>query len=317
MKTKRIMLALAALTFASAVLFSSCRKDNKKDEEKDSDTSAASDNAMAENTSSDIMNIGSQSMDNGSLTTYKMMPGGDDNLLTPMFGTVTITPNLTAKTVTVTFASYIGTDGHLRNGTVLFNYSQSTNNAIHYRDSGLYVSVTTPTNDYYVDGNQVKIISKTIQNKGRVTNNNMTWAINAHLSIVKANNGGTIDWNCSRTQVLLNTNATTYNGASLPAAYNGSATPISWTTALVGISGTANGTTAAGDSFNATVSSQLVRNFNCSPDPNHIHRHPFVQGSIDFTPGTKATRHIDFGNGTCDLNAAVTINGTTYNITLP
>lgn len=309
-------MALASLTLASAVLFSSCKKDKKK-EDIDSDTSAASDHATAENTSSDLLNIGSQSMENGSLTTYKMMPGGDDNLLTPMSGTVTITPNLTAKTITVTFASYVGTDGHLRNGTILYDYSQSVNNAIHYRDSGLYVSVTTPNNDYYVDNNQVKVISKTIQNKGRITNGNMTWAVNAHLNIVKANNGGTIDWNCSRNQVLLNTTAMTYNGSALPAAYNGSSTPISWTTALIGLSGSANGTTAGGDNFSASVTSQLIRNFNCSPDANHPHRHPFVQGAIDFTPGTKATRHIDFGNGNCDLNASVTINGNTYNITLP
>jgi hypothetical protein len=316
MKTKRILLALASFTLASAVLFTSCRKKEKK-EEVDSDTSAASDNATAENTSSDIMNIGSQSLDNGNLTTYKMTPGSGDNLLSPASGTVTITPNLTAKTVTVTFSSFVGTDGHLRNGTILYDYSQSTNGAIHYRDSGLYISVTTPSNDYYVDGNQVKIISKTIQNKGRITNSNMTWTVNAHLNIVKANSGGTIDWNCSRTKVLLNTNATTYNGSALPAAYNGSATPISWTTALIGITGSASGTTAGGDSFSGSIGSQLVRNFNCSPDANHPHRHPFVQGTIDFTPGTKATRHIDFGNGNCDLNATVTINGNTYNITLP
>jgi hypothetical protein len=46
-------------------------------------------------------------------------------------------------------------------------------------------------------------------------------------------------------------------------------------------------------------------------------RRHFTQGTLEHTPGGKATRYIDFGNGTCDDQATVTINGTTYTITLP
>jgi hypothetical protein len=46
-------------------------------------------------------------------------------------------------------------------------------------------------------------------------------------------------------------------------------------------------------------------------------RRHFTQGLLQHTPGGKATRYIDFGNGACDSDATVTINGTNYNITLP
>jgi hypothetical protein len=41
-------------------------------------------------------------------------------------------------------------------------------------------------------------------------------------------------------------------------------------------------------------------------------RHVFIQGTFVYTPGIRAARTFDYGNGTCDLNATVTINGNTY-----
>jgi hypothetical protein len=316
MKTKRIALGLAGILIASASIITSCKKSTTTPAPTpDSDTQAASDHSTAENSSNDISAIGSQSIDNGGLSTYKL---GGDGLLTPESGTVTITPNLSAKTVTVTFSSFLGKDGHLRNGTLLYDYSATTNNAIHYRDSGLVINVSTPGNTYSVDGDFIEITSKTISNKGRITSGNMTWNVSANIKIVKANNGGTVTWNATRTHVLLNTNATTYNGSAIAAAYSGPSVPINWAQALIAVTtGSSSGTTAAGESFSSNISHQLVRNFNCSPDANHPFRHPFVEGTINFTPGTKATRTIDFGTGTCDLDYTVTINGNVYHLTLP
>lgn len=45
-------------------------------------------------------------------------------------------------------------------------------------------------------------------------------------------------------------------------------------------------------------------------------RRHFVQGTFDLTPSNKPTRHIDFGSGTCDDIATVTINNHTYTIHL-
>jgi hypothetical protein len=46
-------------------------------------------------------------------------------------------------------------------------------------------------------------------------------------------------------------------------------------------------------------------------------RRHFTQGSLVHVPSGKAARYIYFGNGACDDQAVVTINGTSYTITLP
>jgi hypothetical protein len=45
-------------------------------------------------------------------------------------------------------------------------------------------------------------------------------------------------------------------------------------------------------------------------------RRHFTQGVLEHSPSGKATRYINYGNGACDDQAVVTINGTSYTITL-
>ncbi len=294
MKTRKIFLGITAIAIGAGLIVSSC----KKKEEKDSDTAAASDHNYAENVSNDITNIGDQAGggSGNSLTSYKGEPNS-----TFM---VSCADSITRDTVNHVVTVYFGTtptvclDGRTRSGTIQFSYT----GGVHYRDSGIVITVT-PIN-YTVDGNQING-TKTIKNLGRI-NGNFNWNVQANMQIVKANNGGTISWSCNKTKVLLNTSS----------VYSGPNNPINWANAKIGITGSANGTTANGDNFTATVTSQLVRDFTCAPEPSKPHRHPFIQGTIDFTPGTKPTRHIDFGAGSCDNDATVTINGTVYNITL-
>ena len=42
----------------------------------------------------------------------------------------------------------------------------------------------------------------------------------------------------------------------------------------------------------------------------------FTSGTITHTPNNKPTRIIDYGDGTCDNKATVTINGKSYDILL-
>lgn len=186
-----------------------------------------------------------------------------------------------------------------------------TGGATHYRNPGYKCVVTS--SGYIVDGNAITV-NKTITNTTAPGFNpattNLTWLISSSLTIVKANNGGTINWNCpARTKTLLNTSDTT--------CYHGQATAISWGKAKIGITGNANCTSSTGLSFEVNITSQLVRDMTCSPDANHPGRHPFVQGSLNFTPNGKYTRYIDYGSGGCDLTYTVEINGNTYTLTMP
>lgn len=287
------------LVIGMLVINYSCKK---KSEDLDNDTSAAHDHSLVEHTASDIVNIGSQASDNnsGNLSTYKL--NGTENVLT----SCAIVKHDTINHIdSVIFNNSSCFDGKVRNGILIFNYSASTNGAKHYRDPGFNCSVSS--SNYYVDGYAVNIISKTIKNTTTPGFNpnttNLTWSINSHIQLTKSD--GTLDYNATKTKELLNT--------SNPNVYHGSALPISWNLARIGITGNASGTTVKGDNFTVSTTSQLIRDFGaCSISG----RHPFIQGTLDFDAGTKPTRHVDFGNGSCDLNATVTIKNKTYTITL-
>lgn len=316
MKTRKLTLVLATMLLASAAFVSSCKKKTTTDT-KDTDTSAASDNSLAESSSNDAIKMAGQASENGALSSYKL--GNEASILSTC--AIIIYDSTANKTITVNFGTTpcLCQDGHYRSGTVKFDYSGSTLGAKFYRHPGFKCVVTTPNNDYYVDANKVTF-SKTIINTTALgfnpTTTNMTWSVNGSVTIVKANNGGTINWSCNRTITLMNTVATTYNGQSILASYTGQSTPIDWLHALFSVGGSANGTSANGTAYSFSTTSPLVVNMNCVPSGSPAGHHPIVQGSFDFTPSGKATRHVDFGNGSCDNTFVVTINGVSYTITI-
>ena len=308
MNTKRIFIGITSIVVVAAMMFTSCKK--KEKEEQDTDTAAASDNSYAERLTNDMSAIGDQAGGSGGLTTYKL---GDDNLLlSSVCGTVTVNNSVAepipnhSDTVTVDFGTLCqGADGKYRSGKLRFVYSRNYGTAPYaYRDSGIVITVT-PIN-YSVDGNQVSG-SKTITNKGRI-GGMLTWNIVANVTIVKANNGGTVTWSCNRTKRLLNTSNT-----SVFANY---ATPINWGLARIGITGSASGVTAQGKGYTADVTSELVRDFGlCSTaGTNRVH---FIQGTIKFKPDDKTLyRYIDFGTGACDNIGTFTIGSWSTQFTM-
>ncbi len=308
MKKNKLHLILSGLVIASIVMVSSCSKKTTATPAQNNDTSSSTDNNTSEAASKDISNIGSQAIDNGHLTTYRLVGGGGNGggIIAPMSGTVNVVPDLPNKKVTVTFVSFVGYDGHTRNGTVFYDWSSSTNGAVYFKDAGFSVAVTTPNNDYMVDGNLITINKKHVRNLGPVTNSNYTWSDTANIVIAKANNGGTITWNRTGNMILLNTNATTYAGSSVPSVYSTGGF-IDWTHAVIGFTGNASGTTSSGSSYTANITSRVDYNFNCAPLAQYPYYHPPVAGSIDFTPQGVITRTINYGTGTCDNSFTITI----------
>jgi hypothetical protein len=289
MTKKTIITSLALATLSAGLIFSSC----KKKEAVDSDTSAAEDHTQAETHSNDIVNIGEQAS-YGNMSTYKLSQTQESiyaTCATLTFDTLNSTDN---DTLIVNFGTgCTGLDGRTRSGILQYIYTAGK----HYRDSANVINVST--NNYVVDGNSINIASKTIKNLGHITNGNLTWSIVASMTITKSN-GKTIIWTTNKTKVLL-------------AGERPNNQPIDWAQAQIAIFGTASGTSANGESFTASVSeaSWLIRNFNCIG-----YRKFFVAGELDFTPGSKPTRYVNFGTGACDDLATVTINGNIYNIIL-
>ena len=290
MNKKIIITSLTMAVISTALVFSSC----KKKEKDDNDTSAAEDHTVVETHSNDIVNIGEQAS-NGSMTTYKLGQQPQESIYSTCATITTYAANNTdSDTLIVNFGTNCtGADGRTRSGILQYVYTAG----LHYRDSSNVISVTS--NNYVVDGNTINITSKTIKNLGHITGGKLTWTIDANMTVTKAD-GKTITWTTSKTKVLL-------------AGEQPNNAPIDWAHAQIAIYGTASGTSANGESFTASVAegTWLVRDFNCTS-----YRKCFVSGELDFTPGSKPTRYVNFGTGACDNLASVTINGNVYNITL-
>lgn len=302
MKTKQLILTLSTLVLAGSLMLTGCRKKTKETEDPDKDQSAAQENQLAENYMNDVAGIGSQGSENGSLSTYR---GGD---VQDVFGISSATLTFGPSTFTVDFGPLPGVnclDGRKRSGKLMFDWSGSTNGATVYRNPGYKLSISSA--NYTVDDYTVNIVNKMITNTTPTTipagpnpGINLTWNVTANVNIIKPAGGGTITWNCNRNKTLVNTNDTT--------CYKGQSTYIRWNKARIQIDGNATGLTAGGENYTAYMIG-MTRDFGAC---GAFLKYPWIKGNLNFTPGTKATRYVDFGNGSCDRTAVVTINGIDY-----
>lgn len=87
----------------------------------------------------------------------------------------------------------------------------------------------------------------------------------------------------------------------------GSTTPSEYYDDAFSLTGNANGVNRNGKKYTTTISAPIVKYTSCSW---------IESGRIDLTPDGLATRTIDFGNGTCDNQASLIINGNTYTFTM-
>lgn len=312
MKATKISLSLAALFFVGALALTSCKKKTPEPvpvpEPEDTEQTSASDNNLSENAVSDIEAMGSQASENDALLTYRSSEAGQTGVI-EMAPCAVVTTSIVAgvRSQTVDFGSNcLGADGRTRSGKLIYVSSGGF-----YRNPGYVLTVTSQ--NYVVDGHTITINNKTITNTtpaippGVNPGKNLTWAITATITIQKAG-GGTITWNCNRTKELTNTSDTL--------CYRGQNKAIVWNKAKIKLNGSAGGSNASNESY-SVVATNLVRDFNCAPDANRPHRHPFIGGTILYTPAKRLPRLIDYGNGTdCDFNATVTINGKAYPFTL-
>jgi hypothetical protein len=72
------------------------------------------------------------------------------------------------------------------------------------------------------------------------------------------------------------------------------------------ITGNGSGVNRKGNAYTLTIQDPLVVKIACKY---------ITQGIIEFV-NSKKTLEIDYGNGSCDDDATITINGVTYNIKL-
>ena len=285
MKTKRILLNGMLVAAIAGMVLTSCKKEEKEDQ----DTSTASENAVAEQTFDDASNISDEAA-NGSVSSFKQ--GNPDAILLSSCAQVRLdtASNANPDTITVTFgtgtypalSNCLCADGRYRRGQIIITYSGR------YRDSAS--THTISFNNFYVNDNQV-LGTKTVTNMGHNSAGHLTFNVAVSGQIILAGNGGTITWNSTRTREWL----------------SGENTPIIRIDDVYGITGSADGTGTKGNSFTATITKQLKVKLDCRW---------ITEGIIDITPSGKATRTINFGDGSCDNKATITIKGKISTITM-
>lgn len=278
MQTKK-MITYFMVAATVGILFTSCRRD--KDEMFDKDTTGASDNALAEGTFKDVKNIADEAS-GGSLSSYFPNNVSTERAVLSTCATITHDTLSSPRTLTIDFGTTncLCNDGRYRRGVINVSYNGQ------YRDSASVHTITFT--DYFVNDNQV-LGTKTVTNLGHNSSGNLNYSVVVNGTIIKAG-GGTITWTSTRNREWI----------------TGESTPT-WFDDIYHITGSASGTSAAGNSFTAVITAPLRVEVGC---------HHLTAGKLTLTPSGKPTRFVDFGTGACDNQATVTINGNTYNITL-
>ena len=195
----------------------------------------------------------------------------------------TITHDSLAHIITINFGTTncLCNDGRNRRGSIIVNYTGA------YRDPGSSHTITF--DNYYVNDNQIAG-TKTVMNTGRNQAGNLVFTIVENGSIVKVT-GETFTRVSNRVREWIAGELTQ-----------------TWNDDIYLISGTATGTNATGGTFSSSITTALRKEMGCRN---------FVSGVVEMIPNGRLTRTIDFGNGTCDNTATVTINGRSRTITLP
>jgi hypothetical protein len=276
MKTTRIITGLLLIT-GMTFLYTGCKKDEP--ENKNTDTSAAVNNAMAEAAFDNATQWSDQAMAGHSLKSTLTD--------TVFMGTcVLATLDLTAVPYSLVIdfgpSNCLCNDLKYRRGKILVNFTGS------YWEAGTVINYSF--DNYFINDNQV-VGTKTVTNKGRNSQNHLWWETVVSGSVIKANNGGTFTWNSTRQHEWS----------------EGEATLFAWWDDVYLITGTASGTNVDGKTYSINITSPLKKKLNCE----------WLQsGILTLQVQDQPLITLDYGADICDNLATATVNGQSYTINL-
>ncbi len=261
---------------AALLMFSSCKKNNPVD----NDFSAVKDDAFAESTFDNVTNLADEA--------YALSTNGhfksSDNIFLGDCATVTLDTTTFPYEMTIDFGdtNCLGTDGRYRRGKIIVTFTGR-----YWRPGTI---ITTTFDEYYVNDNQVEG-TKVVTNNGFNDAGNMNWDIAVNGMITLANGEGTITWNSQRNREWI----------------EGISTPFNRWDNIYLITGDAHGERANGLHWTRQITNPLRIELACRF---------IVSGTVKVIPEGKPVRILDFGDGNCDNEATVTVNGNTYTIYL-
>lgn len=298
---------LTIVAFTATLLFSSCKKETSGDlsatEEEQAATYTSESEIETEITFNDVFdNVMGVNSDVGtggvgifgrtSDTKESGRTSGVDSM--PPCTSVTITPlqpGVFPKTVTIDFGTGCFSHGHLRSGKIQTVYT----NRLSIPGS----MATTTFINYKIDSIAVEGIHKVTNTTGSTAGSNQRqYKVEVQNAKLTKPNGNYIEWNSVRTNTQIEG--------------NGSVTPAD---DIFRLTGRANGRVKRGNLivlWNSEITEPLIKKFICRWISKGSIK-TIRQGLPQTTPWIAV---LDYGNGTCDNLATLTINGITRQINL-
>jgi hypothetical protein len=276
--SNRFAIAATALATTAILTFSACHRLKNEDSE---DTGYANDHATVEKTFSDVQDIADQAATSGSLSTYKIA-GGTPSVLSGC-ATITHDTTVTPHKLTIDFgtSNCLCADGNYRRGQIIVTYTGR------YRDPNHQHDITF--NNYFVNDNQITG-TKSVTRVADDSAGHPVYTISISGQVILANNAGTITSTSTRTRTWV-------------AGYNTAA----WNDDEYDLTGSGSVTRASGKVFSYQITTPLHIALSCRW---------IESGVVTITPQGAGTRTLDYGNGTCDAQANLTVNGKTYSVSL-
>jgi hypothetical protein len=272
MSTKSVIIAIASLT----LIFASCRKDRGEALDEIETTFELGENqAVSDNLSQDASDL----LEEAAAKNNLLGDGGCGNpAIMNWIGNcavVTISGNFPAKNIKIDFGTgCTSPSGVIRKGIINIALTDSV------RKTG---SIATTTFDnYYVNG---------FKKEGTITRTNTTVAGSGTRSFTRVVNNGKITSPAGKVWThASNVTITQTAGVS---------TPCDLTDDVYTLAGTRTATNAAGKTRTSTTQTPLQKKMSCAN----------IDQGILQVQGTSHTAVINFGNGSCDNTATISIDG--------
>ncbi len=279
--TRKLVLAIFLLAGLTMVHIG-CQKDEDPGPQQtnEKEVNATKDDALADKLFSELTDITDEAMRNGDKA-YKNV----------VLDTIFMGPCVIVTIDTLSFPFTISIDFGPTN--CLCNDGKWRRGKINVQHSGPYWAVgtviTTTLDNYFVNEHQV-LGTKTLTNQGLNTAGNLTWTVHVDGQIIKPN-GGIITW----------------VGDRMREWSEGHSTPFIWWDDTYMITGSHNVVASNGTTLSATITQGLEFSLNC---------YWIKSGIVELQHSLLPLIELDYGPGTCDDDAIVTIDGTSYPIKL-
>jgi hypothetical protein len=277
MKTLNLTV-FAAILFTLGATFTSCQKDETAGTSS-SLTSTAGDAAQSQLVGDEAVSASDDYVPTSVLS--KGPQAAPSSIATnDSIGVIIDHPDSVSVRVTLNFGTVgvTGKRGNVLKGTLIVTINKAT------------LTRTIKYSNFSVNDNAIKGYKTVVY--GKNSESQPTWTITARDTITRHADGVTVYWNSDRVRTRTSDNGT----------------PLNVWDDVYSVKGTASGVNAKGKAYTMTVDDNNPLVFHANY--NHI-----VKGSLTISSEQK-TALLDYGDGTLDDKATVTVNGVTKEITL-